>query len=84
MIATINPTSPPSPNDETKLVMFATTSPITTVVPNNNCATIPSPSNDTKIPVSPAIKSPAIFTILFIKTSYDFVYELDSITNYRE
>jgi hypothetical protein len=33
--------------------------------------------------VKPAIKSPALFNILFIKTSYDFVYELDSITKYR-
>lgn len=83
MMATIKPTKPLSPKDETNEVMFATTSPITIVLPNNSCAIIPNPSNDTKMVVKPAIKSPALFNILFIKTSYDFVYELDSITKYR-
>ena len=65
--ATIRPTNPPLPKVVTRLVIFATTSPMMIVLPNNRFATTPNPSNDTKIAVTPDTKSLAIFITLFIK-----------------
>lgn len=67
----IKPTKPIEPNDSTNPAILPTTSLIKALLPNNKFATMPNPSNDTKIPVKPDTKDPAFSIILFINTSYD-------------
>ena len=76
MIATISPTHPWSPNDDTISEILPITSPMNMFAPNNMLATMPNPSKPNSIDVKPPTTEFTVSIILFIKTFYEFNNEL--------